>query len=337
MYNNTMNKKNAILFSTNHHSYLKMLKYALMTLPKVNYETFDIILNINNAVSESKEFDEIRNLLIEKGATTVFYENELEGIHPILRWLAFPVFKKYEHILNLDVDILIMPNTDFNYLIESTKGSDKLFFGVKEAITGKGKIRESVNRIEEMSPNFPEIKEPYNEKFINSGVVLIKNNEFHKAFAEYSKNYETILREYTYLCDKNELNHTDQNFIYFNFNGCLEYIENDWNVRFSHKNNIALAKQDYGVLHYCIKVFLFSKWKLVKIPYISYLEESVENRKWEIFYKRNYIALLRCKPNLWFPFRSFTKIGKRDKNVSLNLKRMSKEISQSLISGNDNN
>lgn len=326
-----MNNK-AIVYSTDKVSYLKMLKYALLTLPDINYETFDIVLNINENVKNSKSITEILEILKLKNATVIINSHELDGVNPILQWLNFPILEKYEFLIISDVDVLHLPKTDFNELIyEFSHNSNKIFGGIRESIHGNDKVRESYNRVNEMKGNFPDIKEPFNEKFINTGVVVINNFEFNNKYPEFTKNYKKILTNYTKLCDVNELNHTDQNFIYFNFFGDLDYIDNKWNVRFSHKNDIANMNANEGIIHYCIKMFLFRKWKLEKIPYTDFLEESLQKMSSEYLFDKNYRSLIRCKPNLWFPFRRFTKIGARDRNVKINLKNSLRLIFENLI------
>lgn len=326
MYNLNMNKY-AIMYSINNPSFLKMLKFALSSIPANNFNHFDIILNINSKVLNNRVLTEIKDFLKRKNANCIINVDDSIGIHHFLQWLVFPIFDEYKFIIKSDVDVIYFSNTNFLELVKDFEKKDNLVIGgVEEKIIGYGKVKESYNRINEIKNLYKEIVDPFGGKFVNGGLLILNVQNFKNYYPEYSLNFKDKLIEYTKLCTNRNIRISDQNFIYFEFQEHIGYIDKKWNIRFSHKNDLSISNNSSGVLHMCIWVLNLSKFKLEKIPYIEIIENSLENKNYLIIEKGFINVLKKCKPNIWFPFRSFTKIGHRDKSIKRNLKLISKDI-----------
>lgn len=317
-----MKNKNAIQFTFNQPSYLEQLEIALITMDNVNYKSFDIIFLSNELCFQSKKFEKIEKIVKSKGGNFLKIDR-LPNVDAILHWLIFPTLGEYDFIIKLDVDIMFLPNTDLNSMIREAEINNTALSGVEETITGKGKIRESHNRIKEMVEYFPEIDESLQEKFINGGVIVINNKVVKEHWPLIKEEIEMDIKKYNQLCDEKNLNHTDQNYIYIKFHKNIGYLNDKWNIRISHKDDIYKNKGNEGILHFCLKVFNFKNWKLEKIPYVEYYNDSIKNGNLEDFGVQNYKWLMRCKPSPWFPMKSLTKWGKHKKLLKFELRRIS--------------
>ncbi|MFV0425357.1 MAG: hypothetical protein ACK5K7_07385 [Bacilli bacterium] len=77
-----MFKDSSILFALDNVSQLKYFKFAISTIPKENFDYFDLLILVNEDVIKNKEYLDISKKLLKDGVNLreIIIEHELPGM-----------------------------------------------------------------------------------------------------------------------------------------------------------------------------------------------------------------------------------------------------------------
>lgn len=311
-----MNKE-CLQFAFDHKSQLKYLEIALATLPKANYENFDLVLAINESLSKDDEYISfkekyknifpIKEVLINEKTTGMFF------------WLLSPFYlEEYDKIIQLDNDLIFSPRLNFKNLIEDASVFDETYFnGYKVDATKSKYAKYRIMKILNTDDQDVMIG-----NYINSGVVVINAKKYRENETQ-SKIFDSI-NSFFNTCEKLNLPKTDQEFLFLNFKDKLGFIPKNWNLRFFEKTEIAQhLLEDDAIYHYCVRVLNFRNWKMQKPDYPYFLNSKCSSKK----YCRKHLRWVWfSNPSYWFPFKSFTRNGRMLRKYRKNIKSFYKEI-----------
>lgn len=325
LYNLFTMKKYSLVFAFDNINQLSYFKYAILTIPKFNYESFDVSVLISDSVARNPKYIKLKEKIIESKIPLV-EEIVKDKIPGMFYWLLAPYLLDYEKVIQLDVDILVSSTTNFMNFIEQTK--DKaIFVGHKANLFNAKKAMKIIAKYKNSND-----EEIFEKPYINSGVVSVDSSRI-KSDEFYSKDEMIeLLYKYIDFCEFNGLQKTDQEFMYVNFAQHLGYARHNWNIRFFSKYDLSKhLKDDDAILHYNMRRFKFKKLGMAKISYVKRLERALRRKKWKSFANMNMRYIQYLQPN---PIHQVKKIGfyhRRRKAIRKGFQHHSKGVVEYLL------